>query len=494
MDADFIEKLLSQGESVSVECKKAADSCPKSIWETYSAFANTDGGYILLGITEHRGTRTLQERFEITGMTQPDKIQTEFWNGINSDKVSANLLLATDVQVVDYRQKKVLVIHVPPADYRQRPVYINGNPMKGTYKRNHEGDYHCRESEIKAMFRDAEDTGNDVGLLEGYTLADLDKETVRSYRIEFEHVNPDHVWNGLEDEPFLRNMGALGLDRRTGRVWLTTAGLLMFGQGLPIRERFSNIRMDFLDTTNLIPGARWTHRLTYDGSWENNLYQFMRRILPWLLENLKRPFRLEGVVRREDSLVHQAVREALTNMVIHADYMVRGLLKVEVAEHSLMFSNPGLLKLAKQDIYEGGHAYARNPMLQTMLRMIGLGENIGSGVPTILRAWKLAGWPEPELSEDNRIECVNLLLEMPERGREAGHPGRKKLQDNPTAEKILELLAANEAMTIKEIAEETNLTISGATRAAKTLIAENMVDRKRDKGTYYYVLRGTCHD
>ena len=89
---------------------------------------------------------------------------------------------------------------------------------------------------------------------------------------------------------------------------------------------------------------------------------------------------------------------------------------------------------------------------------------------------------------------MNLLLEMPERGREAGHPGRKKLQDNPTAEKILELLAANEAMTIKEIAEETNLTISGATRAAKTLIAENMVDRKRDKGTYYYVLRGTCHD
>ena len=48
------------------------------------------------------------------------------------------------------------------ADYKQRPVYINGNPIKGSYKRNNEGDYHCTEEEVKAMLRDANDSGNDA--------------------------------------------------------------------------------------------------------------------------------------------------------------------------------------------------------------------------------------------------------------------------------------------------------------------------------------------
>lgn len=85
-------------------------------------------------------------------------------------------------------------IHVPQADYRSKPMFINGNPMKGTFKRNHEGDYHCTEDEIKAMLRDASDSGNDGGLLIGYTMEDIDLNSLRSYRIEFEHRNPDHIW------------------------------------------------------------------------------------------------------------------------------------------------------------------------------------------------------------------------------------------------------------------------------------------------------------
>lgn len=62
--------------------------------------------------------------------------------------------------------------------------------------------------------------------------------------------------------------------RNTGREGLITAGLLMFGKGLSIRERFDNIRMDYIDESNLLPGSRWSDRLTYDGMWENNLYNF----------------------------------------------------------------------------------------------------------------------------------------------------------------------------------------------------------------------------
>ena len=188
--------------------------------------------------------------------------------------------------------------------------------------------------------------------------------------------------------------------------------LLMFGKGLAIRERFDNIRMDYLDQTNLLDGIRWSDRLTYDGSWENNLYNFIKRILPKLVSDLKRPFRLEGMIRVDDTAVHKAIREAAVNMVIHADYHSTGVLKVIKYDDGFLFSNPGNLKLPLQAIYEGGHSVARNPKIQNMFRMIGLGDNIGSGFPTILNAWGEENWRKPDLYDDQELQQVELRLWM----------------------------------------------------------------------------------
>ena len=115
------------------------------------------------------------------------------------------------------------------------------------------------------MLRDASDFGNDGGILDGYTMDDIDSDTLKSYRIEYEMRNPEHVWNGLSNFEFLRNLGAYAKERNTGREGLTAAGLLMFGKGLAIRDRFDNICMDYIDESNLLPGSRWSDRLTYDG-------------------------------------------------------------------------------------------------------------------------------------------------------------------------------------------------------------------------------------
>ena len=224
--------------------------------------------------------------------------------------------------------------------------------------------------------------------------------------------NPDHVWNGKDDKEFLRNLGAYALDRSTKREGLTTAGLLMFGKGLAIRERFDNIRMDYLDQTNLSDGIRWNDRLTYDGTWENNLYNFIKRILPKLVSDLKRPFKLEGMIRVDDTAVHKAIREAAVNMIIHADYHSTGILKVIKYDDGFLFSNPGNLKLPVHAIYEGGHSVARNPKIQKMFRMIGLGDNIGSGFPTILKAWGDEKWRQPDLYDDQELHQVELRLWM----------------------------------------------------------------------------------
>lgn len=403
---------LKYGERINLECKKAESKLPNSVWETYSSFANTDGGLILFGVEEHLKESDPEKRFTLKSINNPQQKMTDFWNTINSSKVSSNILIDSDVGICNVRGAVIMWVRVPQADYKAKPVYINDNINKGTYKRNHEGDYHCTEEEIKAMLRDASDSGNDGTLLTNYTMDDIDPASLRSYRIEFEHNNPDHVWNGVDDENFLKNLGGFAVDRKTKQGWLTTAGLLMFGKGLAIRERFDNIRMDYLDESNLVPGSRWSDRLTYDGMWENNLYSFMRLVMPKLINGIKRPFNLQGMVRHDDTAIHKAIREAVVNMLIHSDYQITGVLKIVKRDKGFYFSNPGNLKLPIRAIYEGGHSVARNPRIQTMLRMIGYGDNIGSGFPTILSAWGDENWRKPDLSQDEDTHQVTLKLWM----------------------------------------------------------------------------------
>ena len=412
MTEQEILDMLKYSENIHLECKKAESLLPKSVWETYSSFANTDGGVILFGIEEHLKEKDFSHRYSFVSINNPEQRIKDFWDTINSDKVSSNMLIDSNVGVCEVSGAKIIYINVPQANYKQRPVYIDGNPLKGTFKRNFEGDYHCTEEEVKSMIRDASDSGNDDSLLVGYTMNDIDINSLRSYRIEFEHRNPDHIWNGCDDQTFLTNMQGYAVDRLTGKGWLTTAGLLMFGSGLAVRERFGNIRMDYIDESNLLPGSRWSDRLTYDGMWENNLYNFMRQVMPKLVLGLKRPFKLDGMVRIDDTPVHKAIREAVVNMIIHSDYMITGVLKIVKTDMGFIFSNPGSLRLPIRAIYEGGHSIARNPRIQAFFRMIGAGDNIGSGFPTILNAWGEENWRKPDLSEDSELHQVDLKLWM----------------------------------------------------------------------------------
>ena len=410
MDAKEIIELLKYGEHINLECKKAENQLPKAVWETYSSFANTDGGIILLGVEEKLKEIDFNKRFNFVSIQNPQQRIIEFWNTLNSSKVSSNLLMDCDIGICNVNNADIIWIKIPRAEYKYRPVYINENPYKGTFKRNHEGDYHCTEDEVKAMIRDANDSGNDGSLLRGFTVDDIDMNSLHSYRIEFQNRNPEHVWNGLDDVLFLEKMKCYSLDRETGDKWLTTAGLLMFGKGSSIIDRFDNIRMDYIDKSNLVPGSRWSDRITYDGRWENNLYSFVRIVMPKLVFGIRQPFKLKGLIRVDDTPVRKAIREAVINMVIHSDYMVNGLLKVVKTDMGFEFSNPGNLKLSVQRIYEGGHSMARNPRLQTMFRMIGYGDNLGSGFPTILQAWGEEKWRKPDLQENEDLNQVELKL------------------------------------------------------------------------------------
>ena len=413
MDMQELKKLIYQGEKVDIECKKAESSVPKSVYESYSAFANTKGGYIILGIKEDKTKTNPEERFVMQGIENPEKQREDFWNTINGSKVNVNILKDENVYVLEENDISLIVIYVPRAEFNMRPVYVGENPYKGTYKRNHEGDYHATEHEIRGMIRDQNPEGNDSMILEYYTMDDIDKETLRKYRQIFEIRNEGHVWNPLDDKTFLEKLGGYRKDRRTGVEGLTLAGLMMFGIGQAIREEFSNVFMDYRNETEVTVDIRWNDRITYDGTWENNLFNFFTKVTPKLTEDLPKPFKLEGIQRIDETPVHKAVREAFVNLIIHADYLMdAGTLKIIKRNKSFEFTNPGILKLPIEDIFHGGNSKPRNPHMQTMLRMVGFGDNAGSGFPTILATWKKEGWIEPELVENTRLNQVTLVLRM----------------------------------------------------------------------------------
>ena len=477
MDKTFLENL---SEDSQVELKTCANKLPASFWETYSAFANTNGGTVLLGVSEDMMEKDKAKRYEVTGVNDADKICKDLWNTINSnEKVNINLLHNENVQVANVDGKDIIVITVPRADYSTRPVYINNNLTRGSFKRNHEGDYHCTEQELRMMVRDANEAGNDRMFLEDYTMDDIDIPTLEKFRMMFKTNNPEHIWNGLDHKDFLMQLGGYMINRKDHTEGLTMAGLLMFGKGLPIRERFDNLRMDYIDKSNLVGDQRYSDRLTYDGTWENNLFNFIRIVIPRLTRDLPRPFSMEGVIRKDDTPQHKAVREAVTNMIIHADFMLNGILRVEKYDDRFVLTNPGLLKLPIEQIYAGGESKSRNQRMQNMLRMIGYGENLGSGFPLILSAWNEKHWLKPELIEQPELMQVKLVLHI-ENDKNVTKDVTKDVTKEISERQmiILGLIRENKNLTIPEMSLKTNVTERTIKRDIATLQELGIISRE----------------
>jgi len=391
-------------ENNRIEAKKAVGGLPKSIWETYSAFANTLGGIILLGVEEYP-----DKSLHPVELPDPEKLVKDFWDIANNvNKVSVNILSDKDVTIEDVDGKRIVAIRVPRAHRADKPVFVDGNPLSGSYRRNGEGDYKCTKEEVQAMLRDAAIKSQDMAVLEEMGLDVFDYDSVKRYRIRMKTYRPGHVWEELEDVEFLYKLGAVGRSS-DGKMHPTAAGLLMFGYEYEIVKEFPAYFLDYQEQMD--PSTRWTDRIvSTSGDWSGNIYDFYFRVYNKIAQDIKIPFKMEGGDRIDDTPVHKALREALANCLINADYYGRQGLVIVKKKDIITLSNPGGFRIDVETAKSGGVSDPRNSTLIKMFNLIDIGERSGSGIPNIFSVWKKQGWPAPVITESFEPDRITLSL------------------------------------------------------------------------------------
>lgn len=140
--------------------------------------------------------------------------------------------------------------------------------------------------------------------------------------------------------------------------------------------------------------VRWLFRTHSDeGDWSGNLYDFYYKVINRIDDDIAVPFvnRKDGYrVDRVD--VHAALGEAVANALAHSNYYERRGVVVVKKGKEITISNPGTIRITKEEFYAGGNSDPRNPNILKMFGFVNVGERAGSGVDKIMTAWKEQNW------------------------------------------------------------------------------------------------------
>ena len=451
-----IKKYLELGENQNLEFKESENKFPINALETISAFANTDGGIIILGISE-------KEKNIISGVVNPQKQIKELFNHMNNPReISRNVLSNDDVYSVQIQDKSIIVIHVAPENYKNKPIYLKDNPNK-TYIRQGEGDYLATEEIIQSMIRDASRDSYDNKLLDGYNIDDLDNLSIQKYKDILMRNNPDHPFNNLSTIEFLKKINVIKKNRKNNNECLTLAGLLVFGKHASIKEYLPHYNVEYIRKSSNTENSSYSDRLIYDGYWgEDNLFNFMfsafEKLKLTISDNSK--ISADYLTRESNSKLIIAIREALANSIIHCDFLNhKGVLIIRYSDR-MIFIN----------------------YIQEIVRLINICEKAGTGVPKIMNAVNEYQLKKPEVKAEidsfeltiwdtSIIENLNISNEVEKR--------------------IIELIIQNKFCTRAEIEKELKISKTTTIKYLNSLKEKDILVSSKIGKVHVYKLNDT---
>ncbi len=374
---------------------KASTQLPKSFWESCSSFANTAGGCIILGVKENFSGKN-----EILGLDNSNKVLTDLWNGMsNPNKISFRVIDNEDVTVLKIKEQDVILVFVREADRMHKPIYINGK-IENSYIRTGDGDRKIKEEELKAMARNQR-LSTDKTPLPYYTLDDLDHASLQRLKSMTAARYPARDLFALTDEEFLIRIGAARKNRKDNTLVLFGGIVLFVGKTNVIRELYPHFHLDYFEFKS-DSHHRWDYRISDDDylNGEINLLTFYEKVQARLAAIVTEPFSLDMDLRRkaDAGLTETALREALVNALVHADYLMSdGAIKIEAYPNRFVFSNPGEMLIDHREFFSGGISIPRNELLMSLFRNIGAAERQGYGGIQIYETAVKRDWKTPDL-------------------------------------------------------------------------------------------------
>lgn len=388
------------------EVKEASGGLPKSVWETVSAFSNTAGGWIMLGIKETKvnGVST----YEISGIENAEKIEQDMINTLRSVSKFNVPILAT-AQLFDFDGKTVLAFHIPAS--ANKPVYY-GNNLNNTFVRIGSGDQRATDIEIDILMREKTFGMKSEMEVDGTGFGDLNTQSLRTYRRRIKDYNPDFRYNDLDDEQFCMKTGIISGGR------LTYGGLLMLGKGEVVRTYVPHFWIDYIE----IPGTTYSDadcRYTYRMPDQENIWEYFKVLLQRLRLYVDNPFMAgpDGFSPEDNSQLY-CLREGLVNLLAHADYFSPMHSTIRVFNNRIEFQNPGRFAVHISDKPGKVKSVPRNPNIIAFFRFARQGENAGYGIDKIMRWTNLTGL---EVDFDSDITSSTVTYPLPsQKGGQTG--------------------------------------------------------------------------
>lgn len=403
-EKDLKEKIIKIREDYDIELKKATSELPKSFWETYSSFCNTEGGYIILGVEE--GTPDNK----ILGVNNPTNLLTNLWNQLsNLNKVSFRNVYNQDVQSFKIDNLVVIIVKVKEVLDRDKPVYID-NKIENAWIRTGDGDRKIKKAELQAFLRNAQPEQDNLPA-SNFSIEDLDRDAIFAFKEQVDKRYPTKHFLDMDDKSFLIEIGAARIDRITNKFEIFRGTLLFLGKYNSIKELFPRYHVDYFNYRGQNP--RWTDRVSDDepSGYEMNIFNFYRIVYEKLKIVLQEPFRLEKEtqLRLPAQEFDETIRECLVNCLAHADYIqAYPSTKIEVFDGWFRFVNPGKMLVSKIQFAQGGDSRPRNEIIMKMFRLLGASERQGFGGPLIFKTALTNNYRVPEI--ETNIERTELKV------------------------------------------------------------------------------------
>ena len=436
---DLVE-LLKRTEGKTLEFKRDLSS-PEGLLRSVAAFANTAGGTLLIGVED--------KSRHVRGSKDPLALEEQLANLI-SDSIAPRLV--PDLEILPWRRTYVVAVQIYPGP--SRPYYLKSKGLDdGVYVRVGSTNRRADRELVEEMRRFARGEAYDE-----QAMPKLDSEAI-DFRVASELFAPARKLKRADMETLRL------LTIHQGCKIPTVGGVLLFGKE---RERYFP---DAWIQAGRFQGTNRT-RIADTAEIHSHPVQAVEEAVAFVEKHNLRAAEI-GTVRRKDRwmLPPAAVREAVINAVVHADYAQRGApIRLAIFDDRLEIENPGLLPfgLTVDDLHQGV-SRLRNRVIGRVFHELGLIEQWGSGIQRMKTVCREAGLPEP------------LLEEIGTRFRVTIYTIRKYTPNVDAIDQaILETLANGKGLSTQEISTR----IQRSPRATRTRLM-NLVGRGliREVGT-----------